>query len=241
MFTSSIKATKPIQITSKVEIKKEYGQLSQKLLNVSNKFISFTVNKQSISINKAILMSDVLKAVQKSNPKDTQAIAHWKEQERVVQLSATFNQAFDAVIDAFISSNQDMKFRLSLQEKTNIFNEIKGNLQFGEYQFNKNAAQKSLEHVLRNNSRIKEITTLLIQQNKISDTKSVRYVTNYIIEAINNELCQTLFPELPLREISVLATELTSLRLFDKSMDQMKYDHWKAHYKLPSSGKTIML
>lgn len=235
MFESAIQANKPIQITSKIEVKNEYSQLSQKLLNVSNKYITFTINNHSISFNERVLMAYVLKSVQEITPKDTQAIEHWKKQEKIIQLSSTFNRTFDATREDFANRHRHISLKLSKENKQKIYNQVHRKLQFGSYTFLPNAAQKSIEHILYNNNEIAMAIQRLVCHHNISDQKTI----NYINSTINDELCQRLFPDLPLNEIKQKTKYLTS-KLFNKLIDHEKYIYWQNYYKLSASQQTIV-
>ncbi|EKT66457.1 hypothetical protein [Providencia alcalifaciens] len=237
MFESAIQANKPIQITSKIEVKNEYSQLSQKLLNVSNKYITFTINNHSISFNERVLMAYVLKSVQEITPKDTQAIEHWKKQEKIIQLSSTFNRTFDATREDFANRHRHISLKLSKENKQKIYNQVHRKLQFGSYTFLPNAAQKSIEHILYNNNEIAMAIQRLVCHHNISDQKTINYITNYINSTINDELCQRLFPDLPLNEIKQKTKYLTS-KLFNKLIDHEKYIYWQNYYKLSASQQT---
>lgn len=219
LYVNTVAKT-PFPTSSFVKICNKFSKL---IKNINNQYIELYLNQKSINLDKHRLLNNLQHQIATVVDNDT-----FKQNEKPIQISSTINASIDKIQARFLTNPKKNQAIIESDDRKAIFKHVATFCHLQDSDIDINASQQFIKQLLQDDPKVKEAIQFLklkaknLDINKINTDSAV--TTKYVVDTLNNKLCEDFFPTVDFDEIQKIAEQKT-LSILEEKLHHSKYQN----------------
>lgn len=198
----------PFSLSNIIKTCSKFNGLIKSIKNTKSPCIKLCFNHKHIELDKHNLLNNLKGCISAGTDYKT-----FEEGEKTLQISSAINSVIDETQAMFLSDPKKNQVVIDKKDKSILFENIQRDCGLQEADMQLDAAQPFTKQLIQNDTKVKEAIQYLKLNTKNMDLNRVnadsKVTTKYVIEALNDTVCEDFYPNIDFGKIRKSAVQNT--------------------------------